>query len=155
DIRLVVEKGSTRVRTLRLRGVQTVIGRQHGCNVRIPAADVSRRHCVLRIEDGYLSAEDLGSANGTFVNGQRISGRVFVRPGDHVGIGPVRFVVEYELSPAAVERLRQPSGGRAGTTESTQDLPVPEAFDWKAVSQPVDVLPVADDKDAPLTVEPI
>ena len=62
DIRLVVEKGNTRIRTLTLRTAQTLVGRQHGCNIRIPSGEVSRRHCVLRVQDGYLTAEDYDAA---------------------------------------------------------------------------------------------
>ncbi len=155
DIRLVVEKGNTRIRTLGLRAVQTIVGRQQGCGLRIPSGEVSRRHCVLCIQDGYLTVEDLGSANGTFVNGQRTRGRSVVRPGDHLEIGPVRFVVEYELTPAAVARLRQWSPSTGSSTQ-LENLPVAEEVsDWAAVTEPVDVLPVTDKKTAPIPVEPI
>src|SRR5947209_18618036 len=107
DVRLVIEKGRTRTREVRLPAEESIIGRQRGCTVRIPSAEVSRRHCVLRLEDGYLSIQDLGSVNGTFLNGMRVVNREVVRPGDHLEVGPVRFVVEYELTPAALDHLSQ------------------------------------------------
>jgi predicted component of type VI protein secretion system len=112
DVRLVIEKGRTRTREVRLHSRETLVGRQRGCEVRIPSSEVSRRHCVLRVENGYLTIEDLRSVNGTFLNGMRVMSREIVRPGDHLEIGPVRFVVEYELSPQALDqisRLAQPA----------------------------------------------
>lgn len=107
DVKLVIEKGRTRTRIVRLPPGETVIGRQRGCTVRIPSAEISRRHCALRTEDGYLTVQDLGSVNGTFLNGMRVVNREAVRPGDHLEIGPVRFVVEYELTADALDRLSQ------------------------------------------------
>jgi pSer/pThr/pTyr-binding forkhead associated (FHA) protein len=107
EVKLVIERGRTRTRVVRLAAPETFVGRQRGCGVRIPSAEVSRRHCALRQEDGYLTVEDLGSVNGTFLNGMRVVNREVVRPGDHLEIGPVRFVVEYELTPEALDRLSQ------------------------------------------------
>ena len=105
EIRLVIERGRTRKRVVRLTTAETVLGRQRGCGVRIPSAEVSRQHCALRTENGYLTVQDLGSVNGTFLNGMRVVNREVVRPGDHLEIGPLRFVVEYELTPEALDRL--------------------------------------------------
>ena len=60
--------------------------------------------------------EDLDSANGTFVNGERIMERQVLCPGDRLRVGPVTFVVEYQMTQAAIDRLqdgveRQCSGG--------------------------------------------
>jgi pSer/pThr/pTyr-binding forkhead associated (FHA) protein len=109
DVKLVVEKGPTRTRKIRLHSEETIIGRRQGCDLRIPSASVSRRHCLLRFRDGYLTVEDMESANGTFLNGERISGRQVVRPGDKLEIGPVIFVVEYQLTQAAIDHMM--SGG--------------------------------------------
>lgn len=144
EVRLVVEKGNTRIRMLRLHARETLFGRRHGCQVRIPSAEVSRRHCVLRIREGYLTAEDLASANGTYLNGQRIQGRVVVRPGDQLSIGPLRFVVEYELSPAALERLRHRSANQTRSGERPANVPVAEeVLDGSATEKSLGVLPVA------------
>jgi pSer/pThr/pTyr-binding forkhead associated (FHA) protein len=107
DVRLVIERGRTRTRVVRLTSPETYIGRQKGCGLRIPSADVSRRHCALRVANGYLTVQDLGSVNGTFVNGMRVVNQEVVRPGDHLEVGPVRFIVEYELTPDALDRLSQ------------------------------------------------
>jgi pSer/pThr/pTyr-binding forkhead associated (FHA) protein len=103
DVKLIIRKGTTRSRTIRLLSRQAVIGRLRGCEVRIPSAEVSRRHCLIRTEDGYLTIEDLKSANGTFLNGIAIRGREIVRPGDRIQVGPVTFIVEYLPHGEAVE----------------------------------------------------
>jgi two-component system response regulator AtoC len=125
DIRLVAEKDRER-RILPLPAGITTLGRSRRCTIRIPVAFVSRVHCRLYPSpEGFVVVEDLQSANGTRLNGDRITGSHVVRPGDHLKIGPITFVVEYELTPAALESLRLdraeslpiPHGGRRARTE--------------------------------------
>src|SRR5262249_35928735 len=109
-ISLVVEK-ARKVQRIPLRAAKTIIGRRQGCGVRVPSSEVSRQHCVLRVEKpGYLTVEDLNSANGTFLNGHEISGRQVVRPGDRLEVGPVTFVAEYEMTQQVIDHLRQHLG---------------------------------------------
>ncbi len=109
EVKLVVQSGGRR-RELLVKTPQAVIGRGRGNTVRIPSADVSRQHCRLRTTDGYLEAEDLDSVNGTFVNGFKISGWHPVRPGDKLEVGPVSFVVEYEMTVEALAKLKKKGG---------------------------------------------
>ena len=55
--------------------------------------------------DGLVRVEDLESVNGTFINGTRIHGLEILRPGDRLGLGPVTFVVEYDMTPKTQQRL--------------------------------------------------
>jgi pSer/pThr/pTyr-binding forkhead associated (FHA) protein len=73
-----------------------LIGRAADCDLRLRISAVSRHHCLLRIRPGEASLADLGSANGTFVNGQRVRSQVSLHHGDKVGIGDVTFIVELE-----------------------------------------------------------
>jgi pSer/pThr/pTyr-binding forkhead associated (FHA) protein len=107
EVRFVIEQGKTRTRTLVLRKDEGIVGRERGCDLRIASAEVSRRHCVLRVRDGYVTVEDMRSANGTHLNGEPVTGRAVVRPGDRLKVGPVTFVVEYQLTPEAIDRLLQ------------------------------------------------
>jgi pSer/pThr/pTyr-binding forkhead associated (FHA) protein len=104
--RLVVERKGQRTRSIEVRTSVANIGRAHGNDVRIPSAQVSRKHCELREKDGLVVVEDLESVNGTFLNDDLITGVAVVRPGDRVVVGPITFVVEYEPTPKAQERLR-------------------------------------------------
>jgi pSer/pThr/pTyr-binding forkhead associated (FHA) protein/tRNA A-37 threonylcarbamoyl transferase component Bud32 len=74
--------------------------------------EISRRHArVFRGSDGELGIEDLGSANGTFVNGQRIDRPRLLHRGDEVKMGQTVFEVVGEAKPAALELLV--TGGKA------------------------------------------
>lgn len=65
-------------------GSSVVVGRDPTCEVRLTGAGVSRRHCQLvRGASGYV-IEDLGSSNGTFVNGVKIEGQRALQEGDRI-----------------------------------------------------------------------
>jgi pSer/pThr/pTyr-binding forkhead associated (FHA) protein len=77
-----------------IRGPETLIGRSQECDQVIDLPMVSSRHArIFRSGDRFL-IEDLGSANGTFVNGNRIAGPVMVAAGDMIGLGSSRFVLD-------------------------------------------------------------
>src|SRR5256885_1364675 len=77
----------------------TVIGRREDCDFRIPLGDISRKHCRIIKEENVLKIEDLGSSNGTYINGKRIH-EAELSPGDTIQIGPVVFVVQLNGEPA-------------------------------------------------------
>jgi len=79
----------------------TTIGRE-GCDITLPDPDVSRRHAAIQIMAGELSIEDLGSTNGTFVNGEQIMERRTLRGGDEVRIGSTVWRLR---APAEATRL--------------------------------------------------
>ncbi|MFF2039140.1 FHA domain-containing protein [Kitasatospora sp. NPDC058170] len=67
------------------------IGRIPGSGLRLHDSSVSRQHAELRHEGAGWVLYDLGSTNGTHVNGRRIAGGVRVRPGDQVRFGNLEF----------------------------------------------------------------
>jgi predicted component of type VI protein secretion system len=89
-------------REIPLPAPTTVIGRRPDCNLQIPAKDVSRLHCQIAIEGSAVTLKDLGSTNGTYVNGERVEEAV-LRPGDKVRVGPVVFTVQIDGQPAVIE----------------------------------------------------
>ena len=66
--------------------VGTTIGRA-GCDLDLNDPDVSRRHAVIREAGEGIALEDLGSTNGTWVNGRRIEGVVTLAAGDEIRFG--------------------------------------------------------------------
>src|SRR6476620_2053723 len=80
----------------------TVIGRREDCDLRIPLGEISRKHCRLIKEDGTLRLEDLGSSNGTYLNGKRVQ-EAAIEPGDTLQVGPVVFVVQIDGAPGEDE----------------------------------------------------
>jgi DNA-binding winged helix-turn-helix (wHTH) protein len=69
---------------------ENIVGREAGMRVRIDDAGVSRRHARIVIDDERTSIEDLGSKNGTFVRGRRVTSRETIVPGDELHFGPLR-----------------------------------------------------------------
>ncbi|MEV0603035.1 DUF1707 and FHA domain-containing protein [Streptomyces sp. NPDC050315] len=69
------------------------IGRAPGAGLRLNDDTVSRSHAQLRTSGDVWLLRDLGSMNGTFVNGRRVLGEVAVHPGDHVTFGSVAYVL--------------------------------------------------------------
>lgn len=124
NVRLILKYGGRR-KVIQLRGPVAVLGRAHGNAVRIPSAEISRRHCRLFLKDGIVTIEDMESVNGTFLNGRRIKSTQTVHPGDEIEIGPVAFTVEYDLTPEARAKLR----GKEDSVELLQALADGEALD--------------------------
>jgi hypothetical protein len=115
------DSGATRVRQaipkFMLRGVSgavfskvfpvggpVVIGRAPECDISVPADEISRRHALVKPTPDGLSVEDLGSSNGTYINGKRVQ-QGFLGPGDELRLDAVRFI----LVAPGVEPSAQPT----------------------------------------------
>ena len=68
-----------------------VIGRAPGSTLQLDDPSVSRRHARIRYDGERWLVADLGSLNGTRLNGWRISEETEIRPGDRLSLGPARF----------------------------------------------------------------
>lgn len=100
-MRLVVNRGKARGRSITVTGPRFVIGRAPECQLR-PASDlVSRRHAELRFTSGVPTIADLGSEAGTRVNGRAVSEPVALRDGDRIEIGPLCFTAVVGTAPSA------------------------------------------------------
>ena len=82
-----------------------IVGRAAEVDLILSHPEVSRRHCRILREGESWFVEDLGSQRGTAVNGNRISGRTALRPGDQIQVGPVLLAlgVSHEESSTAPE----------------------------------------------------
>jgi pSer/pThr/pTyr-binding forkhead associated (FHA) protein len=78
---------------------------------------------MLSFSNGQLVVEDLNSANGTFVNNERIAGKRVVLPGDHLTIGPLMFAVEYSLGNANEES--EPDVELVDAPAAASNAPIP------------------------------
>jgi pSer/pThr/pTyr-binding forkhead associated (FHA) protein len=68
-----------------------LLGRGVDCDLRLSGASVSRHHCLIRIRGSEATLSDLGSSNGTYINGQRVRSQAALMNGDEVGVGDFRF----------------------------------------------------------------
>src|SRR5579872_543313 len=74
-----------------------LVGRRDSCDICLPFANVSSRHCELDFVDGYWMVRDLGSSNGTKVNGVRVRSK-WVMPGDELAVAKHRFKIDYDVA---------------------------------------------------------
>lgn len=103
---LTVLTGDLIGRVFELEGRDTVVGRAPGCGVFLDEDSVSRRHAVLRTSRaGEVTVEDLGSTNGTFVNGERI-GRAVLADGDRLLFGS-SVVLKFNLEDTPEARAQR------------------------------------------------
>lgn len=74
-------------------GNEATIGRGQGCQVQLPDSMVSQLHARLFRDNKGLSVEDLGSTNGTYLNGRKVGGPARLKKGDRIKVGPVELEV--------------------------------------------------------------
>jgi predicted component of type VI protein secretion system len=90
-----------------------LVGRKEDCDVRLDHKSVSKQHCVIVKTDGLLLVRDLGSTNGTRVNGQRVR-RAALLPNDQLQIASLRYSVQFATDepPASPDDYTQQLDGR-------------------------------------------
>lgn len=81
-----------------LKSGMNVLGRRPDCDIRIPLAIVSRKHCRISQKESGLTIQDLGSANGTFVNHEQVT-EAQINAGDLIQVGPMKFVIQIDGKP--------------------------------------------------------
>jgi predicted component of type VI protein secretion system len=96
QFQLIMRTGPTPGAAYTLEGDQLMIGRDSTNEVVINDAEVSRRHARLTFQGGKYVLEDLGSTNGTFVNGQRLAGPRVLKAGEVVSFGE-QIVLVFEV----------------------------------------------------------
>ena len=93
-------------RSLELPEGEVTIGRSRNCTVAVKDVTVSRHHASIWFEAGKARVRDIGSSNGTFVNGKRVQGEASLVSGDKVSVGEtemqVRIAVPLESAEATV-----------------------------------------------------
>src|SRR4051795_8717636 len=105
---LRITSGADAGKTVQVQGNEFTIGREAGADLVIADGKASRRHAALRVlPDGRATLYDLGSSNGTFVNGQRVQS-VLLAGGEQIQIGDTVLVPS-----GGAGALGAPSPGRA------------------------------------------
>ncbi len=115
-----------------------VIGRSDESQVAIDDGSISRTHCQLILgPDEALQIRDMGSMNGTYVNGERIRSIHTLIPGDVIQVGAISFRVEYasDTHPGSVTLLPRAGSSRNATTQPMKTIP-PSTFTMHEVPEP-------------------
>jgi S-DNA-T family DNA segregation ATPase FtsK/SpoIIIE len=107
-----------------------VLGRSGACDLRLSDTEVSRRHVSLTVSGGQVSVADLGSRNGTFVDGHRLDEAGHLEPGQVLEAGTSVLELDAGSSPDAV--LAPASDGRLEVRRPPRLLPpdTPAAVSW-------------------------
>ncbi len=121
EVKLKVLRGPHTGKEIPLRGSKFLIGRSEDCDLRPNSDMISRHHCVIVVDGSYIEIRDFGSKNGTFVNGQRITMPLELRPGDHLKAGPLEFEVTVEQRVGG--KKRAPVKGVADVVARTAHSP--------------------------------
>jgi pSer/pThr/pTyr-binding forkhead associated (FHA) protein len=74
---------------------ELTLGRRAGCDIRLDFENVSGKHCALQLVNGIWNLRDLGSTNGTSVNGSRISSQHAIMPEDEIGVADHLYTIDY------------------------------------------------------------
>jgi len=120
DVNLVLFKKNGSQKIFPLPSDVTVIGRSSNCDLYIRLTSVSRKHCQLSRQEGVLKVRDLGSRNGTYLNGKRID-EAEVKAGDSIKVGPLTFVLQIDGQPKDIN-IPGPATGKPPQKEvSTGD----------------------------------
>ena len=97
QFQLIMRSGPTPGAAFTLEGDQLTIGRDATNDIVINDAEISRRHARLTFQGGKYVLEDLGSTNGTFVNGQRLAGPRVLKAGEVVSFGE-QIILVFEVN---------------------------------------------------------
>lgn len=154
NYQLTMRSGPTPGKTYQLDQEETIVGRDLANDIAISDPEVSRRHArFMKKEENFL-VEDLGSTNGTFLNGERISSPQEVQEGDVITLGE-NVVMVFEKSsydPDATVVSQQDA--QAESTAYRQQAPMPQSYqhpdelaDYEQPQQSQQPVPVEEEKD--------
>lgn len=128
-----------------------LIGREQDCQLRPNSEMVSRHHCVFSVDDYSVRLRDLGSTNGTLVNGDRIRRETVLAAGDRIIIGNLEFELAIRSGVMLPDSDSKVGGPAVAINEETQ-VASKTSFEMPA-AQPVSE-PVAGSMTQSIPVQP-
>ena len=158
-VSLVVASGVHQGKVIPIAVAKFLIGRDSDCQLRPASPAISKKHCVIYVDSGKLLIKDLGSTNGTFLNGQLLSEPAELKNGDLLKVGPLDFRVE--MIPGRKSETLVPtgkSGSAVANVKTSKDsetdpgvtssmTPTPSPVPKSLPSPPVRPITSSDDPD--------
>jgi len=131
EVKLIVLHGKSAGKEVPVPGPKFFIGRAEDCHLRPQSDAVSRHHCAVLVEDGFVSVRDFGSKNGTFVNGERVTGERELKTGDRLKVGALEFEVRLSVPVGGKKKPKVKSVQEAAArTAQSSDLDDDDIGDW-------------------------
>ena len=118
---LVIAEGKEAGREFLFDQTSVVIGRTPECDVILYDAGVSRRHARIFDEGAGILIEDLGSSNGTVVNGSKVAKQA-LKDGDSITLGPVKFTFTAVAGEVPAEAAEPDDGGQHTRVVNASEL---------------------------------
>ncbi len=125
DVILKVIDGAKSGAKIAVKKNEFLIGRSQECHLCAASSAISRKHCKISRTDNRVTAQDLGSRNGTLINGAKIEGEVELVSGDELTVGPLKFMVT--ISPGINNGKREQVKSVAEAVERVAQTPPADA----------------------------
>ncbi|BBO35487.1 FHA domain-containing protein [Lacipirellula parvula] len=104
DVTLKVLEGAKVGAKIAIKKAEFTIGRSQSCSLCAGSSAVSRQHCLISRDESKVTVQDMGSRNGTLVNGNKIEGAVELASGDEITVGPLKFLLTISTSLNSVKK---------------------------------------------------
>jgi len=154
NYQLTMRSGPTPGKTYQLDQEETIVGRDLANDIAISDPEVSRRHARFMRKDENFLIEDLGSTNGTFLNGERISSPQQLRSGDVITLGENVVMVFEKSSYDPDATVVSSQAVQPEPTAYRQQAPMPQAYQppaepdaYKRPEHPEQPVPVEGEKE--------
>ncbi len=129
-VQLIVVQGKPEGKIIPLAAPVFRIGRGETCHLRPNSELVSREHAEFNVTATRVTVRDLGSRNGTLVNGKVISDNLELNDQDLVTIGTLTFAVSIQDAPVPASKPSAPAAGSAARTASPDDVSHDDIESW-------------------------
>jgi pSer/pThr/pTyr-binding forkhead associated (FHA) protein len=120
-VQLIVVQGRPEGKVIPLVGPKFKIGRGETCHLRPNSEQVSREHAEFTLTADTVSVRDLGSRNGTLVNGKALTESCALKDRDLVQVGPLTFAVSIQGAPASTKPAEAGSPAKAAPEDVSHD----------------------------------
>jgi pSer/pThr/pTyr-binding forkhead associated (FHA) protein len=130
EVKLIVASGRAKGRVIPLPGKVFVIGRGKQAHLRAHCLRVSKLHCAIACWGGKVVLRDLKSANGTYLNEERVHGEAHVQNGDVLCVGTLKFTFDVPadlLAPPPSPEIR--ASEVQWLLDSAKEAPPPKSAD--------------------------